>query len=59
MNIGSGDGLVPLGNKPLPEPMLMRYYVSIWPQQGPVSYTAYPVIDAHGFAMLCFVLVAL
>ena len=26
-NIGSGNGLVPLGNKPLPEPMLTQIYV--------------------------------
>ena len=30
VNIGSGNGLVPLGNKPLPEPMLTQIYVAIW-----------------------------
>ena len=29
-NIGSGDGLVPSGSKPLPEPMLNLIYVAIW-----------------------------
>ena len=29
VNIGSGDGLVPSGNKPLPEPMLTQIYVNI------------------------------
>ena len=30
VNIGSGNGLVPSGNKPLPEPMLTQISVSIW-----------------------------
>ena len=30
MNIGSGNGLVPSGNKPLPEPMLTNIYFAIW-----------------------------
>ena len=30
VNIGSGDGLVPSGNKPLPEPMLTQISVAIW-----------------------------
>ena len=30
LNIGSGNGLVPSGNKPLPEPMLIQIYVTIW-----------------------------
>ena len=29
-NIGSGNGLVPSGNKPLPEPMLTQISVAIW-----------------------------
>ena len=28
-NIGSGDGLVPSGKKPLPEPMLIQIYVAV------------------------------
>ena len=32
VNIGSGNGLVPSGNKPLPEPMLTQTYVAIWCQ---------------------------
>ena len=30
VNIGSGNGLVPSGNKPLPEPMLTQIYAGIW-----------------------------
>ena len=30
INIGSGNGLVPSGNKPLPEPMLTLIPVAIW-----------------------------
>ena len=30
VNIGSGNGLVPWGNKPLPEPMLTQIYVAKW-----------------------------
>ena len=29
-NIVSGNGLVPSGNKPLPEPMLTQSYVAKW-----------------------------
>ena len=30
VNIGSGNGLVPPGNNPLPELMLIQIYVSLW-----------------------------
>ena len=30
VNIGSGNGLVPSGSKPLPEPMFTQIYVTIW-----------------------------
>ena len=30
VNIGSGNGLVPSGNKPLPEPMLTQIFVATW-----------------------------
>ena len=30
VNIGLGNGLVPSGNKPLPEPMLTQFPVAIW-----------------------------
>ena len=30
VNIGSGNGLVPSGSKPLPEPMLTQIYVAMW-----------------------------
>ena len=29
-NIGSGNGLMPSGNEPLPEPMLTKISVAIW-----------------------------
>ena len=29
-NIGSGNALVPSGNKPLPKPILTQIYVTIW-----------------------------
>ena len=37
VNIGSGDGLVPSGNKPLPEPMLTQIYVAKWHHQVSMS----------------------
>ena len=30
VNIGSGSGLVPSGNKPLPEPVLTKIPNAIW-----------------------------
>ena len=33
--VGSGDGLVPPGNKSLPEPILTEIYVAIWELLGP------------------------
>ena len=30
VNVGSGNGLVPSGNKPLPEPMLTQFCITIW-----------------------------
>ena len=30
VNIGSANGLVPDGTKPLPEPMLSKIYAAIW-----------------------------
>ena len=29
VNIGSGNGMVPSGNKPLPGPMLTQIYIAI------------------------------
>ena len=37
VNIGSGNGLLPSGNKPLPEPMLTKYYVAICRHMSPMS----------------------
>ena len=33
VNIGAGNGLLPSGNKSLPESMLTKLYVAIWPHQ--------------------------
>ena len=30
VNIGSGDGLVSLGNKPVPEAISTKFYDAIW-----------------------------
>ena len=47
VSIGSGCGLVPSANKPLPEPMLTQIHVAIW-QWGPTwhynDYSLWPVI---------------
>ena len=37
VNIGPGNGLVPPGNKPLPEPMLTKINVAIWSHQASMS----------------------
>ena len=35
--IGSGNGLEPSGNKPLPEPMLTKFYDTIWQNSAATS----------------------
>ena len=45
-NIGSGHGLVPLGNKPIPEPMLTQTYDVKWNHQASMS-SAYPMISGY------------
>ena len=35
--LGSGNGLVPWGTKPLPEPMLTQIYVIIWRHLAMIS----------------------
>ena len=37
VNIGSGNGLVPSGNRPLPDPMLTQIHVLIWHQLARMS----------------------
>ena len=37
VNIGSGNGLVPSGNKPLPESMLAQLNVAKWHHQTSTS----------------------
>ena len=37
VNIGSGNGLVLSGTKPLPDPMLTQFYVTIWRHQTTMS----------------------
>ena len=39
--IGLGNGLVPSGNKPLPETMLTQIYVAIW-HHGAIMNTDSP-----------------
>ena len=39
VNIGSDNGLVPSGNKPLPEPVLTQIYVAIWCHQAKMSWS--------------------
>ena len=41
VNIGSGNGLVPSGNKSLPDPMLTQIYVIIWHHQATMSMKKY------------------
>ena len=37
VNIGSGNDLVPSGNKPLPEPMLTQIHVAKWHHKATMS----------------------
>ena len=37
INIGSGNGLLLSGNKPLSEPMLTQIFVAIWRHQATVG----------------------
>ena len=37
VNIGLGNGLVPSGNKPLPESVLTKISNAIWRRQAPMS----------------------
>ena len=39
VNTGSGNGLVPSCNKPLPEPMLTQTCVAIWRHKATMSYS--------------------
>ena len=38
VNMGSDNGLVPSGNKPLSEPILTQIYATIWRHQTTISY---------------------
>ena len=37
LTYSSGNGLVSSGNKPLPEPMLTKFYDAIWKRQAKLS----------------------
>ena len=37
VNIGSGNGSVPSGNKPLPDPMLIQIFNTIWHHEATIS----------------------
>ena len=41
-NIDSGNDLVPLGNKPLPEPVLTQICVSLWDLSATLSNALRP-----------------
>ena len=47
VNIGSGNGLVPSVNKPLPEPMLTQAYVAIWRHQTTIVNTLICSVIEH------------
>ena len=42
VNTGSGYGFVPLGNKPVPEPMLTNFYDDIWHHYATMSQLIWP-----------------
>ena len=52
VNIGSGNGLVPSGNKPLPEAMLTQIYVAIF-HNSVTFYGHRSAFDNNMYAMLC------
>ena len=55
VNIGSGNGLVPSHNKPLPEPMLTQISVAIWRHQATMSFNTWEVLSYiyHTSQQLC------
>ena len=53
VNIGSGNGLVPLGNKPLPEPMLTQKRAAIWCNWAILSWYIFSYVIIYNFAAIC------
>ena len=46
VNIGSGNGLVPSGNKPLPEPVLTQISATIWRHRAPKGLSNYGLMSS-------------
>ena len=44
VNVGSGNGLVLSGSKPLPEPMLTTFHVAIWRHQASLCFNSSPLV---------------
>ena len=54
VNIGSGNGLVQSGNKPLPEPKLTPIYIDIWRHQATmINHMAAPRTSTEGDIEVC------
>ena len=53
VSIGSGNGLVPSGNKPLPEPILDKIYVTIWRHRATMSQSLMWSIDLTAGKRVC------
>ena len=51
VNIASGNGLVPSGNKPLPEVILTQIYVNTFDDKSTLVQTAY--VDYMDLAVHC------
>ena len=53
VSIGSGNGLVPSGNKPLPEPILDKIYVTIWRHRATMSQSLMWSFDLTAGKRVC------
>ena len=47
VNIGSGNGLVPSGNKPLPKPMQSKIIVAIWCLNELNNWSSYQITELY------------
>ena len=56
VNIGSGNGLVPSGNKPLAEPMSINIFVAVWCHYSPQLFNITTCVQLfyHVKVMICF-----
>ena len=55
VNIGLGNGLVPSGTKPLPEPMLTQIHVAIWYHLATVSWIPVTFVKFQTYFMDLFI----